>query len=325
MLSKIVITYPLPGDPTQFLRKSDRPGVWVNPREEILSRRTLLSQLPGAVGLVATPGDGPIDRDLFDAAGPQLRVVSCYSVGFDYVDIQAAKQREIAVGITPEATTEPTADIAWLLILGVQRKLTRAIETIRDRKWCGIAPGDQYGNRLVGKTLFIIGGGRIGTAVARRAIGWNMKILYLARTNKSVLENAPIYAERVSLKKGLQLADIVSLHVPLNPQTYHLIGAEELHLMKDNAVIINTARGGVIDETALIDALRRGTIGAAGLDVYENEPDINIELYGLDNCLMLPHIGTATAEDRRWMTEIAMQNLLAGIQGEPLPHPVPDH
>ena len=325
MNSKIVITYPLPGDPKRFLSDSYPSDVWINPVEEILPRNTLLNHLPGVEGLVVTPGDGPINDQVFQAAGPQLKVVSCYSVGFDYVDIASATKNQIAVGITPAATTEPTADIAWLLILGVARKLNQAINVIRDRRWVGIAPGDQYGHRLAGKTLFIVGGGRIGAAVARRSLGWQMEIFYLAQSDKPVLEAPPYCAKRVTLQEGLQQADIVSLHVPLNAQTHHMIGSDELDLMKNSAIIINTARGGIINERDLIDALRHDKIGGAGLDVFDNEPNINPELYALNNCLMLPHIGTATVEDRQWMTQMAMENLIAGIAAKPLPYPVPDN
>ena len=323
MHPKIVITYPLPGDPKRFLNDIDPSNVWMNRDKEILPRSTLLRHLPGAAGLVVTPGDGPIDAGIFEAAGNKLKVVSCYSVGFDYVDILTARKNNIAVGITPTPTTEPTADIAWLLILGVERKINQAITVIREGSWTGIAPGDEYGHRLIGKTLFIVGGGRIGSAVARRSLGWQMKILYLAQSKKSELEGAPYHAERVTLEDGLQRADIVSLHVPLNKRTRHMIGAEQLKLMKKNATIINTARGGIINERDLIDALRHKRIRGAGLDVFENEPNIDAELYDLDNCLMLPHIGTATVEDRLWMTQMAMENLRAGIEDKPLPYSIP--
>ena len=325
MKAKILISYPLPGDPNRFLSHATPPDVWINPVEEILPRSTLLKHLPGVAGIVVTPGDGPINDEIFEAAGPQLKVVSCYSVGYDYVDIESARKKQIAVGITPDATTEPTADIAWLLILGVARKLNQAINVIREHRWSGIAPGDQYGHRLAGKTLFIVGGGRIGTAVARRSLGWQMKIIYLAQSDKPELEAAPYWAKRVTLEEGLQQADIVSLHVPLNAQTHHMIGRDELELMNNSAIIINTARGGIIDERDLIDALRHEKIGGAGLDVFDNEPHINPELYALNNCLMLPHIGTATVEDRQWMTQMAMENLIAGIADEPLPYPIPDN
>ena len=147
MHPKIVITYPLPGDPKRFLNDIDPSNVWMNRDKEILPRSTLLRHLPGAAGLVVTPGDGPIDAGIFEAAGNKLKVVSCYSVGFDYVDILTARKNNIAVGITPTPTTEPTADIAWLLILGVERKINQAITVIREGSWTGIAPGDEYGHR----------------------------------------------------------------------------------------------------------------------------------------------------------------------------------
>lgn len=319
---KIVITYPLPGDPLQYLKQQQSTEIWMQSDRSVLPRPQLKRRVAGASGLVVTPSDGPINGEIFNSAGPELRVVSCYSVGFDYVDIVSATERGIAVGITPDATTEPTADVAWLLILGVNRNLTRATQLIRNKQWRGITPGDQYGHRLFGKKLFIVGAGRIGTAVARRALGWNMDILYTARSAKPGLEAAPYHGKRVSLDQGLCEADVVSLHVPLNEATHHLIGHQQLRQMKTNSIIVNTSRGGVIDERALAQALVEGDIRGAGLDVYENEPEITSALHSADNCLMLPHIGTATIEDREWMTKMAMVNLLAGIMSQPLPHPV---
>ena len=319
---KIVITYPLPGDPLQYLTQLQSTEIWMQSNRTVLARPQLKRWVAGASGLVVTPADGPIDEDIFNSAGPQLRVVSCYSVGFDYVDIVSAAERGIAVGITPDATTEPTADVAWLLILGVNRNLTRATQLIHNKQWRGITPGDQYGHRLFGKKLFIVGAGRIGTAVARRALGWNMDILYTARSTKPRLEAAPYHGKRVSLDQGLREADVVSLHVPLNETTHHLIGHQQLKQMKRSSIIVNTSRGGIIDERALARALVKDDIRGAGLDVYENEPEISSALHSVDNCLMLPHIGTATIEDREWMTQMAMANLLAGMMSKSLPHPV---
>ena len=313
----------MPGDPLRFLQQGNSVDVWMHSDRTLLPRKTLLHQIAGVTGIVVTPGDGPIDEEFIDAAGPSLKVISCYSVGFDYVDTSFAETRNIAVGFTPDATTEPTADITWLLILGSARNLTQAERVVRSKKWPGIAPGDQYGHRIVGKTLFILGAGRIGTAVARRAIGWNMKILYAAKTSKPHLEMAPFHAEHVSINQGLKKADIVSLHVPLNEKTHHLIGSEELAMMKPNSLLINTSRGGVIDEKALARALLQESIGGAGLDVYEHEPAITPGLLEAKNCVLLPHIGTATVEDRTWMTEMAMSNLVAGISGDSLPYAVP--
>jgi glyoxylate reductase len=319
---KVVITYPLPGDPLTLLEGDDSLDVWMHRETSRLSREALVRHVSHADGILVTPADGPIEKEIYDAAGKQLKVISCFSVGFDYVDIKEAARRDIVVGITPDATTEPTADIAWLLILGTCRNLPRAVQRIRSGHWTGIAPNDRYGTRLVNKTLLIVGAGRIGTAVARRAIGWNMNILYTARTSKPHIENAPYHATRVSLEQGLQNADIVSLHIPFNHETHHLIDANALSSMKPDAVLINTSRGGVINERALVDALSRGVIRGAGLDVYENEPHLSPGLLDAANCLLLPHIGTATTEDRKWMTEMAIANLAAGVSCRPLPHPV---
>ena len=319
---KVVITYPLPGEPLKLLEGDDSLDVWMHRETTRLNREALLLHASQADGILVTPADGLIDKEIFDAAGKQLKVISCFSVGFDYVDIKEAEKRGIAVGITPDATTEPTADIAWLLILGACRNLPQATRLIRSGHWTGIAPSDQYGTRLVGKTLLIVGAGRIGTAVARRAVGWNMNILYTARTSKQHLENDPYHAKQVSLQQGLQNADIVSLHIPYNDKTHHFIDENELSSMKPDSILINTSRGGVINEIALVNALSRDVIRGAGLDVYENEPSLSPGLLDADNCLLLPHIGTATIEDRKWMTKMAIANLTAGVSRQPLPHPV---
>ncbi len=320
-LPRAIISFPLPGLELTSITGQNNLQVWVNPTAKMLSRESLLAHARGVAGVLVTPGDGPIDDAWMDAVGDSLRVISCFSVGVDYVDLAAARRRNILIGNTPGATTQPTADITWLLILGAARKIRHATETLATG-WAGIKPDDDYGLRLVDKTLLVIGAGQIGTAVAQRAVGWGMKTLYVARSPKAAIEAEPIGARRVTLEEGLAQADIVSLHVPLTAETTHMIGKPQFDLMKRSALLINTSRGAVVDESALIAALEENRIYAAGLDVYEREPAIPPRLMRLKNAFLLPHIGTATHDDRSEMTRMATENLLAGIQGRKLPFAV---
>lgn len=319
-LSRIVITRPLPGDPVERLRRAGFENIWINPRDQRLTRPELLNAVRGAHAVLATPADTLINAEFFDAAGPQLKIVSNYAVGVDNTDLAEAKKRGIVVGHTPHAVTEPTADIAWLLLLGAAKRAYEGQQLVRSGAWTGVAPLQLLGHRVVGKTLFIVGAGRIGLATARRSIGWNMKVLYHARSRHPEYEKPPVNATRVSLEEGLRQADFVSIHTPLTEHTRHLINAQRIAMMKPTAVLINTARGAVIDEAALVQALREKKIAAAGLDVYEREPELTPGLAELENAYLLPHLGSATVEDRIWMMEIAVDNIIACLQGRPLPH-----
>jgi glyoxylate reductase len=320
---RIVITRPLPGEPVKLLAQAGFHNVWINPNDERLSRPALLDAVRGAVAVLATPADTLINAEFFDAAGPQLKIVSNYAVGVDNTDLKEAKKRNIIVGHTPHAVTEPTADIAWLLLLGAAKRASEGERLLRSGQWKGVAPLQLLGRRVIGKTLLIVGAGRIGLATARRSIGWQMNVLYHARSNHPEFEKPPINARRVPLEDGLRQADFVSIHTPLNESTRHLINAQRLAMMKPTAILINTSRGGVIDEAALVEALGAKKIAAAGLDVYEKEPQLAPGLIELDNTFLLPHLGSATVEDRIWMMEIAVANIIAVLKGEPVPHAYP--
>jgi glyoxylate reductase len=320
MEQRIVITPPIPGNPRQLLVEAGFADVWENPRDEKLPRPELLAAIPGAHAVLATPADTLINGEFFDAAGPQLRIVSNYAVGVDNIDLAEASKRGILVGHTPNAVTEPTADIAWLLLLGAAKRAGEGERLIRSGRWKGVAPQQLLGHRVIGKTLFIVGAGRIGLATARRSIGWDMTVLYHARSRHEEFEKPPVNARRVTLEHGLREADFVSVHTPLTNETRHLINADRLKLMKPSAILVNTARGAVIDEAALVEALRSGTIAAAGLDVYEREPQLAVGFIELDNTFLLPHLGSATVDDRVWMMQIAVSNIIAALRGEPLPH-----
>lgn len=320
MSNRIVITRPIPGPPEARLRAAGFDDIWVNPSDERLARPDLLAAVRGAHAVLATPADVLINAEFFDAAGPQLSIVSNYAVGVDNIDLAEAKRRGIVVGHTPNAVTEPTADIAWLLLLGAAKRAHEGEALVRSGEWTGVAPQQLLGQRVVGKTLLIVGAGRIGLATARRSLGWNMKVLYHARTQHEEFERPPIHATRVELEEGLRLADFVSVHTPSTSETRHLINRERLRMMKPSAVLVNTARGAVVDEAALVEALREHRIAAAGLDVYEREPALAPGLADLPNTFLLPHLGSATGEDRLWMTQIATDNIIAHLRGEAMPH-----
>jgi glyoxylate reductase len=320
MNNRIVLTRPLPGEPLDTFAAAGLPNVWVNPRDERLSRVDLLDAVRDASAVIATPADVQINAEFFDVAGDQLVIVSNYAVGVDNIDLDEAGRRRITIGHTPHAVTEPTADAAWLLMLAACRRAREGLDLARSGRWKGVKPLDPAGKRMIGKTLLIVGAGRIGHAVARRATGWDLTILYNARSRHPEFEDPPILGRRVALEEGLAEADFVTVHTPLTEQTRHLINAQRLALMKPSAVLVNTSRGSVVDEAALAEALARKTIFAAGLDVFENEPAIHPDLIGLDNVFLLPHWGSTTDEDRAWMTEMAVNNVIAALKGEPVPN-----
>lgn len=322
--ARVAITRLLPGDPEARLRAAagDRVGdVFRHDLDSPLERGALLDAVRNTRAVITTPGD-VVDSDFFDAAGPGLRIVSNFAVGVDNIDLDEAARRDVLVGHTPGAVTEPTADIAWMLLLGAARRATEGIRLIRSGNWTGLGVHDLLGARVVGKTLLVVGAGRIGLAVARRSVGWQMRVLYVARSRHEEFEAAPISGQRVELDAGLREADFVSVHTPLTSETRHLIGAHELAAMRPGAVLVNTARGPVVDEAALVAALRERRIGAAGLDVYEREPQLAPGLAELDNAFLLPHLGSATVDDRVWMMEIAVDNAAAVLRGEAPPHVV---
>jgi glyoxylate reductase len=286
------------------------------PRDELLRR------VAGCDGILTLLTDR-VDDELLDAAGPQLRVVSNYAVGFDNIDVAACSRRGVAVGNTPGVLTETTADLAWALLMAAARRLPEGDRYVRAGKWLTWGPLLLLGPDVHDSTIGIVGFGRIGQAVARRARGFGMEILYhdVARLPEDV--TVPLGAAYVALDELLACSDFVSLHVNLTAETRHLINATTLAAMKPTAVLVNTSRGPVVDQAALADALRDGVIWAAGLDVTDPEPiPMDDPLVGLDNCLIVPHIASATRATRGKMAEMAAANLLAGVRGDPLPTPV---
>ena len=309
-----------PGDAARMLKQQGFTNVWENPEPRKLSDDEIVEHAHGAAGVMIAPGDGQFGSAFFDAVGEQLRVISCYAVGYDSVNVAEATARGIAVGYTPGPTTEPTADITWLLLLGAARNAAWCNQLLHSGSWKGISPTDRLGVGIEGKTLLIVGAGRIGTAVARRAQGWRMDILYYSRSRKPEWEEGGFNARRVELDEGLAEADFATIHCPLTVDTKHLFDTGRFAVMKPGAILINTSRGAVVDEKALVEALHDGHLGGAGLDVFEHEPAIHPELLKSDKVFLLPHIGSATGEARLVMTEMSVANLVAGVRGEPLPN-----
>jgi glyoxylate reductase len=285
-------------------------------------RDALLKAIEGCDGVLTLLTD-KVDDEFLDRAGPQLKVVSNFAVGFDNVDVDACTKRGVAVGNTPGVLTETTADLAWTLLMAAARRVTEGDRYVRDGKWKTWGPMLLMGPDVHGATLGIVGFGRIGQAMARRAKGFGMRVIYhdLKRASKAV--EAEYDATYMTLDGLLPQADFVSLHVNLSPETKGLINAERLGWMKPTAILVNTARGPVVDSNALVDALKAGTIAAAALDVTDPEPlPADHPLIGLDNCLIVPHIASASRVTRGKMASMAAANLLAGVRGKRLPTPV---
>ena len=289
------------------------------PGEEPPPKDVLIREVADVDGLICLLTE-PIDAEVINA-GKNLKVISQVAVGYDNIDVKAATQRGIYVTNTPGVLTETTADLAWALLMAIARRIVEADRYVREGRWrIPWSLSMMLGSDVHGKTLGIVGMGRIGTAVARRAKGFNMKILYYSRTRKPHVEKE-LNAEYVDLDTLLKESDYISLHVPLTKETYHLIGERELRLMKETAFLINTSRGSVVDEKALYRALKEGWIKGAALDVHEKEPtDPDNPLLKLDNLVVAPHIGSASIETRTKMAVMAAENLLCVLEGKVPPN-----
>ena len=282
------------------------------------SRETLLEKVRGVDGLLCLLTER-IDAAVLEAAGPQLKVVSNHAVGFDNIVVADATARGIPVGNTPGILTDATADFAFTLLLGAARRLIEADRYLRSGKWGTWGPSTLLGSDMVGKTLGLVGFGRIGQAVAKRAKGFDMRVIYFDPGAIPAPELNVTPAD--SLDSLLNKADFVSLHTPLTPETRHMVNTDFLSKMKPTAVLVNTSRGGVVDQEALYTALKEKKIFAAALDVTDPEPlPLDNPLLTLENCLIAPHIASASTYSRDMMAYLAAQNLIAGLKGERLPH-----
>jgi glyoxylate reductase len=310
---RIAVTRRLPEPALERLRETG--DTWVSPHDRPLSERELRDAVAGADAVLTLLHDR-VDRALLDAAGDGLRCVANVAVGFDNIDVAAASERGVVVTNTPGVLADATADLTMALILAVTRRLGEGERWVRaGRSWSW----DMFfllGAGLTGKTLGVVGLGGIGRAVARRAAGFGMEVVYAGpRRAPAQVEAALGAAWHVPLDELLRAADVVTLHCPLTPATHHLIDARTLSLMRPSAFLVNTARGPVVDEAALVEALRSGALAGAGLDVYEHEPEVHPGLLELENVVLLPHVGSATVETRTAMAMLAADNAIAVLDG----------
>lgn len=289
-----------------------------NREDRPLEKAEIVEGAKGVDCLVTMLTDTVDDEVL--AANPQLRVVANYAVGFNNIDLAAATRRGIPVSNTPDVLTDATADTAWALLLAAARRVPEGDRYARSGEWTGWSPGLMLGADVSGATLGLIGLGRIGRAMIPRAQGFGMTLRYWSRTRLDEAEESRRGLRYGSFEEVLEESDFISLHVSLSEQTTHLIDAAALRRMKSSAILINTARGPVVDEKALVEALRGGEIAAAGLDVYEREPKLEPGLADLPNVALLPHVGSATIGTRVKMAEIVAANCRAAWRGEPLPN-----
>ena len=292
--------------------------VEVSDFDGVLPREQLLQKVKGADAILSLLTD-KMNAEVMDAAGPQLKIIANYAVGIDNIDLKDAAAHNIIITNTPEVLTESVAEHAIALMFAISRRIVESDQYMRDGKYVAWAPMLFLGNDLVGKTLGLVGLGRIGAAVAKRMHdGFEMKIVYYDVNRNPELEGK-YHLHYVTLDALLKESDFVSIHVPLLPQTKHLIGAEQLKMMKKTAYLINTSRGPVVDEKALVEALKRGEIKGAALDVYEQEPKMAPGLAELSNTALTPHTASATEETRTAMSELAAKNIVAVLSGqEPL-------
>lgn len=286
----------------------------INPEDRVLSPQELLEAIKERDGILCLLTDN-INEEVFDAARG-AKVFANMAVGYDNIDVAEATRRGIAITNTPGVLTDATSDFAWALLFSIARRVVEADKFTRAGKFVGWGPLVFLGGDITGKTLGIIGAGRIGTAVALKSPGFRMQVLYTDIQQNETLEEK-IGARRVSLEELLEKSDFVSIHVNLTPDTQHLIGPRQLELMKPTAYLINTSRGPVIDEAALVEALKEKKIAGAALDVYEEEPKVHPELMKLDNVVLTPHIASATIESRSKMALMAAENLVAVLKGKP--------
>lgn len=292
------------------------------PLDILPSPSALRAGLCQADAAIVTLGDR-IDAATIHAA-VRLKILANYAVGYNNLDLAAAQERGLIVTNTPDVLTDSTADLTWALLLGTARRIVEGDALVRSGAWTGWSPTQLLGTDVSGKTLGIIGMGRIGQAVAQRAAGFRMTVLYHQRQPLAAA-TGPQKWEYRSLHGLLEESDIVTIHVPLTPDTRHLVGARELRRMKPTALLINTARGPIVDEGALAEALTQGTIAGAGLDVYEDEPVVHHTLARLQQVLLLPHIGSATLQARVSMGLICLDNILAVLDGRPAPNQIHAH
>lgn len=307
----VYVTRRLPGNGLDKLRTLC--NVTVYPEDRNITKAELLSVIEGQDAIISMLSD-PMDLDVIQT-GHNLKVIANYAVGFNNIDVKTATSRKIAVVNTPDVLTNASADFAWALLMSAARRVVEGDQMTRSGQFVGWAPELLLGVEVYGKTLGLIGAGRIGQAVAKRAQGFAMRTLYHNRKRLPNDVEKKYALEYVDLNTLLKESDFVSLHCPLTPETKYLIGAKELAMMKPTAVLVNTARGPVVDETALVQALKQRTIYAAGLDVFEDEPALKPGLVELPNVVLAPHIASAAIETRAKMVDMVANDVLAALEG----------
>jgi glyoxylate reductase len=307
------VTNRIPEPALALLREAGE--VRIDEREQAIPRADLLALVGGAEAVLTLLHDR-VDEELLEAAGPQLHCVANVAVGYDNVDVAAATRRGVVVTNTPGVLDDATADLTMGLILAATRRIAEGDRLVRSGKPWSWGMGFMLGTSLQGKRLGIVGLGGIGKWVAQRARAFGMEIVYHQRNQVPDEVETALGAELLPLEQLLTTSDVVSLHCPLTPETHHLVGAEQLAAMKPSAVLINAARGPIVDEAALAAALTEGEIAAAGLDVFEREPEVEPALLGLDNVVLTPHLGSATVETRTAMAELAARNAISVLRGQ---------
>ncbi len=311
-MARVAVASRLPGD--AVARLAEVHDVRYRDEDSRPPRADLLELVAGADAVVATLGER-VDAELLDAAGSGLRVVANVAVGYDNVDLDACRERGVLVTNTPGVLTDATADIAFSLVLMVTRRLAEAERLVRSGEPWGWGMFQLLGTSVQGRTIGILGPGAIGLATARRARAFGMEVLLSGRSQPDPVAVQRLDARVVGVEELLAESDVVSLHTPLTADTRHLVDAAALARMKPTAYLVNTARGAVVDEAALVAALEAGTIAGAGLDVYEDEPHVHPGLLGRDDVVLLPHVGSATIETRTAMADLAADNVLAVLDG----------
>ena len=312
MKPKVFLTRELPPESMKLL--SEAADLTYNQEDRTLTKQEVIDGVQNADGLICLLNDN-IDQEII-TSGPNLRVIANFAVGYNNIDVEAATLRGLPVTNTPGVLTDSTADMAWALLMDAARRVSEGDRMVRTGQWAGWGPLQLLGADITGSTLGIIGFGRIGKAVAKRARGFEMRICYWNRTRLSKEQEAAFGVEYLPMNELLSESDFVSVHVALNESTRHLIGAQEFKFMKPSACLINTARGPVVDEGALVTALKQGDIASAGLDVYEQEPLLEPGLYDLENVVLAPHLGSATIGTRTKMGNMAVENCLMACSGQ---------
>jgi glyoxylate reductase len=301
----------------ELLTKRCEVDLWEGPPEAI-PRDELLRRIRGKAGAITLLTER-VDAEFLDAAGPDLKIVANYAVGFDNIDAPECTRRGVLASNTPEVLTETTADLAWSLLMAAARRIAEGDRFLRARKGWIWDPQMMLGQDVHDRTLGIVGFGRIGQSMARRARGFGMKVIYFDAYRPPPEVERELDAQYREFDELLREADFVTIHVALTPETRHMFGADQFRMMKSTAVLVNSSRGPVIDEGALVEALRNGEIFAAGLDVFEREPDVHPGLVELENVVIVPHLGSATVETRTAMGMLAAENLLAALEGRKPP------